>query len=60
MKPGHKKENGELTGDFAQELKQFVEKYLQFGAFEGAIADHLEGMAHRVRGGGFIKEVNHD
>lgn len=57
MRSGQKKEGGELTGKFAQELKELVENYLRIGAFQGAIADHLEGMANRVKEGEFTKEV---
>jgi len=57
MKSGTREEDNLLTGQFAQDLKELVENYLNIGAFEGAIANHLEGMVNRVRQGEFKKEV---
>ena len=57
MKAGEVKTGGKLTGEFAQELEKLVKNYLDIGAWEGAIAAHLEGMSERVRWGEFRKEV---
>ena len=56
MKSGTREDDSLLTGQVAQDLKELVENYLNIGAFEGAIANHLEGMVNRVRQGEFKKE----